>query len=143
METSNVRVGVGVFIFKEGTFLMQQRVGSHGSGTWSVPGGHLEFGETFEQTARRETEEETGLTIKNVRFGGVTNDFFESENKHYVTIWMLSEWESGQPINSEPEKCLALEWRTFNKLPAPLFLPWAQLLKSEFLPVIKKEALGA
>lgn len=137
MENSQVRVGVGVFVFKDGKFLMQKRQGSHGQGTWSVPGGHLEFGESFEDTARREVEEEIGVTITNVRFGAVTNDFFADEGKHYVTIWMLSDWEFGEVKNMEPEKCTAQEWHTFNDLPAPLFLPWNQLFKSEFFELIK------
>ena len=74
MNQGQVRVGVGVFIFKDGKFLMQQRQGAHGAGSWSVPGGHLEFNETFEETATREVLEETDLTITNIRFGAVTND---------------------------------------------------------------------
>ena len=134
---NNVRVGIGVFVFKNGKFLMQQRKGSHGAGSWSVPGGHLEFGESFEDTARREVKEETGLEIKNVRFGAVTNDHFADENKHYVTVWMLSDWADGNEYITEPDKCIAQEWHTFDDLPSPLFLPWNQLLESEFIEEIK------
>jgi 8-oxo-dGTP diphosphatase len=139
MKENNVRVGLGVFIFKNGKFLMQQRQGSHGAGTWSVPGGHLEFGESFEDTARREVKEETNLEIKNVRFGAVTNDHFVDENKHYVTIWMMSDWATGKAYITEPDKCVAQAWHTFEHLPAPLFLPWQQLLKSDFIERIKQE----
>ncbi len=59
----NVRVGVGVFVFKGGEFLVLQRQGAHGAGTWSVPGGHLEAQESFEETARREVHEETGVEM--------------------------------------------------------------------------------
>jgi len=137
MEKPQVRVGVGVFVFKDGAFAMMQRKGAHGEGTWSLPGGHLEFSESFEATAKREVEEETGMSIANVRFGAVTNDFFEAENKHYVTIWMLSDWLSGELNIMEPHKCTAVEWSTFNTLPSPLFLPWNQLLTSEFFNTIK------
>lgn len=133
------RVGVGVFIFKDGKFLMQQRHGAHGAGSWSVPGGHLEFGESFEDTARREVAEETGLEITNIRFGAVTNDFFGKEDKHYVTIWMLSDWQSGVERIMEPNKCLQQEWCTFDDLPSPLFLPWNQLLNSDFMEAIKNQ----
>jgi 8-oxo-dGTP diphosphatase len=139
MSDSYVRVGVGVFIFKDGKFLMQQRHGAHGAGSWSVPGGHLEFGESFEHTARREVKEETGLDITNIRFGAVTNDLFANEKKHYVTIWMLSNWESGKEYIAEPDKCLKQEWHTFDDLPSPIFLPWEQLLASEFIDKIKQQ----
>jgi 8-oxo-dGTP diphosphatase len=139
MTQNNVRVGIAVFIFKDGKFLLQQRTGSHGAGSWSTPGGHLEFGESFEDTARREVREETGLEITNLRFGAITNDYFVDENKHYVTIWMLSDWLSGTERITEPDKCLKQEWHTFDDLPSPLFLTWNQLLDSEFIADIKKQ----
>ncbi|MGE5309669.1 MAG: nucleotide triphosphate diphosphatase NUDT15 [Sphaerimonospora mesophila] len=79
------RVGIGVFIFRDGKFLMQQRRGSHGEGTWSIPGGHMEFGETPEQTAIREVREEIGCEIDNIRFAAVTNDFFDRERERRNT----------------------------------------------------------
>lgn len=51
---------------------------------------------------------------------------------------MLSEWESGQEFIAEPEKCIAQAWHTFEDLPSPLFLPWNQLLNSEFIKEIKR-----
>lgn len=135
----HTRVGIGVFVIKDGKFLMQKRQGSHGSGTWSLPGGHLEFGESFEETARREVKEESNLEIKNVRFAAVTNDMFTEENKHYVTIWVISEWASGELKNMEPNKCSAQEWHTLDDLPEPLFLTWNQLLPSEFIDNIRSE----
>lgn len=137
MNKPDVRVGVGVFVRKDGRFLFQLRQGSHGTGTWSLPGGHLEHGESFEDTARREVKEETNLTITNVSFCAVTNDIFEAESKHYVTIWMMSEWESGELVNTEPHKCLEQRWVTIDTLPQPLFLTWNQLLTSEFINQIR------
>lgn len=140
-ESPLVRVGVGVFVFKNGKFIMLQRKGAHGAGSWSVPGGHLEYGESFEDTAIREVKEETNLDITNVRFGAITNDFFQEENKHYVTVWMISDWAAGEEYITEPEKCVAQAWHDFSNLPSPLFLPWNQLLGSEFLEKIQQEAL--
>jgi hypothetical protein len=39
----------------------------------------------------------------------------------------------------EPDKYTDLGWRNFETLPSPLFLPWEQLLASEFIETIKKE----
>lgn len=137
---SDVRVGVGVFVFHDGKFLMGKRRNSHGHDTWSIPGGHMEFGESFEDTAKREVLEETGIQINNVRFGAVTNDRFESEGKHYVTIWMLSDLKYGTPTILEPDKFTEMAWRDFDSLPEPLFLPWVELIKSQFYPEIRKLA---
>lgn len=57
-------------------------------GTWALPGGHLEFGESFEICAEREVLEETGLKITDVHFLTAVNSVMEDENKHYVTIFM-------------------------------------------------------
>jgi 8-oxo-dGTP diphosphatase len=138
--TPAVRVGIGVFIFKDGKFLMGKRRNSHGDGMWSIPGGHQEFGESFEETAKREAEEETGVKVCNVRFGAVTNDFFKEEKKHYVTVWMLTDYDSGNPTIMEPDKFVEMEWKTFDALPKPLFLPWDNLLTSEFIEEIKRQA---
>lgn len=144
MEKNIVRVGMGIFIFKNGKFLMLQRHGAHGAGSWSIPGGHIEYGESFEDTAQREVAEETGLKIKNIRFAAATNDFFKEEKKHYITIWMRSDWSSGEPSIMEPEKCLRQGWCTFATLPKALFLPWNQLLASDFIDQLKQyEKLSA
>ncbi len=134
------KVGIGVFIFKDGKFLMGQRQGAHGADSWSIPGGHLEFGESPEETAIREVREETGLEIKNITFAAVTNDVFAEENKHYITIWVKSEWASGEPTIVEPDKFVEQRWVTFDELPEPLFLPWEQLLSSEFIDELRHYA---
>lgn len=131
------RVGIGTFVFRKGRFLMGRRLGAHGEGTWSVPGGHPEFGETFEQAARREVFEETALRVANVRFGAVTNDVFLEERRHYVTVWMLADHAGGEPTITEPDKYDRQGWYDFSCLPQPLFLPWRQLLRSEFIDRVR------
>ena len=63
--------------------------------------------ETWEDCAIRETLEETGLNIKDVRFGYVTNDMMKDAGKHYVTIFMMGECVclDTRPQNLEPHKC--------------------------------------
>lgn len=124
------RVGIGVFVWKNGKFLMGWRVGSHGNKTWSIPGGNLEFGESWEACAKREVLEETGVIITNVRFLAATNDIFSEDNRHSTTIWMYSDWKSGKPKIMEPDKIVDFQWRTFKTLPSPLFEPCWQNLRA-------------
>ena len=133
------RVGVAVFVFRDGKFLMGQRKGSHGANTWSVPGGWLEYQESFEDAATREVKEETALDITNVRFGGITNNLIKDESVHSITIWMLSDWYSGKATITEPDKFVDQQWVTFDTLPEPLFFPWTEFLQSEFLPSIQTQ----
>ena len=138
LDRREVRVGVAVFVLHGSKFLMGKRRNAHGDGTWSLPGGHLEFGESFEQTARREVKEETGLSIGNIQFGAVTNDHFESDGKHYVTIWMLSDYVGGTATTMEPDKFVDIGWFDLDNLPTPLFHPWKQLLASPFIETIRR-----
>jgi len=70
-------VGVGVIICRNDTVLIGKRLSDHGKGVRSFPGGHLEYGESLEECARRETAEEAGVEISKVHFADVTNDIFE------------------------------------------------------------------
>ncbi len=119
---------------------MLERQGAHGAGSWSVPGGWMEYGESFEETARREVMEEVGLKIKNIRFGAVTNNVFPEDNIHSVTIWILSDYESGEPKVGVPDKISDLKWCDFDSLPQSLFKPWDELLSSQFIDKIKESA---
>ena len=128
------KVGVGVLIIKDGKVLMGKRKNAHGEGAWCFPGGHLEFGESWEECSLRETDEETGVGIKNLRFGIATNDIFKKEEKHYVTIIMLADYDSGEVELREPEKCEKWDWFEWDNLPTPLFVPLQNLLKQNFNP---------
>jgi len=74
-EKERPKIGLGVCILRDNKVLFGKRKNSHGEGSWCFPGGHLDFNETWEECARRETIEETGLEIKNLRFATATNDF--------------------------------------------------------------------
>jgi 8-oxo-dGTP diphosphatase len=124
------KIGIGVCIVKEGKVLMGKRLNSHGQGHWAFPGGHLEFGESLAECARREVLEETGLHITNIRRGPDTEDIFIAEKKHYITIIMIADYASGIPQVLEPHKCERWEWFSLNALPQPLFLTFENLAKN-------------
>ena len=98
------RVGVGVIVWRGGRVLLGQRKGAHGAGTWALPGGHLEFGETVEHCAQREVREETGLEITVVARGPYTNDVFADVGKHYVTVFVIAHAPHGEPRLCEPDQ---------------------------------------
>jgi 8-oxo-dGTP diphosphatase len=112
--------GVGVMIFEDGQVLMSVRKGSHGEGEYSFPGGHLEFGESFEKCARREVLEEAGIEIDNIRFQYLAN-VKKYDRKHYVHIGLLADWKNGEPQILEPDKNEKWQWYSLDKLPKPLF----------------------
>lgn len=128
------KVGVAVIIMRENQVLLLRRRNSHGAGSWAVPGGHLEFGENPEQCVAREAFEETGLRVSGLRFFALTNDVFDEENKHYITIWLLAEDFNGEAKVNAPEELSEVAWFAWDSLPTPLFLPFQNLLDGKSLP---------
>ncbi|MCL2281009.1 NUDIX domain-containing protein [Candidatus Saccharibacteria bacterium] len=88
-------VGIGVYIIKDSKLLMGERIGAHQANMFAAPGGHLEFGETWEECAEREVMEETGIKITNARFLGVTNDVMLDDDRHYITIAIAADYARG------------------------------------------------
>lgn len=109
--------------------LLGRRVSAHSENSWQFPGGHLEFGETVEECARREVAEEAGITIRNIVPRGFTNDVFIDAEKHYVTLFVSSEYDTGVLTVMEPDKCEQWHWFPWNRLPEPLFQPIRNFLK--------------
>jgi 8-oxo-dGTP diphosphatase len=127
-------VGVGIVVTREKQVLLLKRKNVHGSGSWSTPGGHLEYGETPEECALREVMEETGVRIGEPRFIGITNDVFEEYGKHYITIWMVADVKEGSITIGAPYEMSEVGWFDWDRLPEPLFLPLKQLLSGRSYP---------
>jgi 8-oxo-dGTP diphosphatase len=128
---SMVRVGVGAIVRRaDGALLMARRRNVHGDGTWSTPGGHLEFGETPEACAARETLEETGVVVGSCRLLQLTNDVLRDDGRHYVTLWIECDHVSGTGEPLAEHELDMVEWFPVDELPTPLFQPFAALVAS-------------
>ena len=126
------KVGVGIIITKDNHVLLMKRKGVHGTGAWSTPGGHLDFGESPEQCAAREAKEEVGLDVVDIRFRAVTNDVFDSTGRHYITIWMEAETWVGEPVLNAPYESDTIQWFSWHALPQPLFIPLQHLISGQY-----------
>nr|XP_043613363.1 nudix hydrolase 1-like [Erigeron canadensis] len=134
--TSAPVIGVAVILVKGDTVLLGRRRSSIGHNTYALPGGHLEFGESFEKCAAREVKEETGLDIKDIQYVTVTNDVFSEAAKplHLVAVYMRATLANPDqiPQTVEPDKCYGWDWYDGKNLPRPLFRPLETLLKGGF-----------
>jgi len=66
-ENQNLKIGVGVMIFKDGKVLIGKRKNRHGDGEYSFCGGGLDYMQSFEDCAKQEVLEEAGIKIKNIK----------------------------------------------------------------------------
>ena len=117
------KVGLGVVIVNcDGKILIGKRKGSHAP-YYSIPGGHLELGETFEEGAIREIKEETDLDIIDPKVIAVTNNLetYRNEGLHHISIVLFVNDFSGALKNMEVEKCDGWLWADPEKLPMPHF----------------------
>jgi len=134
-EQEQVRVGVSVIVLRGGLVLLGKRKGAHGEGTWGLPGGHLEFGETPKGCADRELWEECCLMLLDARRGPYTNDVFRGLGKHYITLYYVGKVKDGkEPILMEHAKCDEWRWFGWDDLPEPLFLPVKNLKATGYSP---------
>lgn len=105
-------VGVGVAVFDEtGRLLLIQRGRPPGEGTWGLPGGLIDLGETLEQAATREVKEELGIQIA---VGDLVTTFesiyYDAEGKieyHYVVLEYWAYYLSGEPVAQDDAAAVA------------------------------------
>jgi ADP-ribose pyrophosphatase YjhB (NUDIX family) len=99
--SSHPRVGVSALVWHEGRALLVRRGRSPLKDLWSLPGGHVEFGEPLEHAVAREVREETGLEIavgrrldvvEIIGTGGVSPAY------HYVLVVFAGALRSGTPL---------------------------------------------
>ena len=140
MNNSNKKpgVGVGIMILKDDKVLLGKRHEDpekassllHGEGTWTMPGGKLHFGESFEKAAFREVLEETGIKInkEKLKIISVTNDIVE--DAHFVTIGFLCKDFEGEPRVMESDEITEWRWFELDNLPSPIFFPSEKILNN-------------
>ncbi len=146
-----VGVGFGVMLLRGSQVLLGRRHDDpekassllEGEGTWTMPGGKLKFGESFEEGAIRETKEETGLDLAedDLRVISVSNDVVSTA--HFVTIGLLCTTHQGNPQVLEPDEITEWMWFELDDLPDNLFFPSKKIVESYKAREFYKKAVEA
>lgn len=84
-----------------------------------MPGGNIEYGETFEEAGTREAKEETGMDVKDLEVICVQTD--KNEYAHYISVGMIAKSYEGNPVAMEPDEIVKWEWFDLNNLPKTFF----------------------
>ncbi len=128
MGLKQIKIGAAVVILQNGKILLGKRLVKAGFGQWGLPGGHIEFGESPVQAAKREIYEETGIRLKKLSFINITNDFRPKNGDHYFHFVFKTEEKVKTPKVMEPDKCEKWEWFKLENLPKPIFFGHKKLL---------------
>ena len=94
-------VGVGVVVFRDDNVLLVQRAKPPRAGSWSIPGGMQELGETAQQAGIREVREETGIAVAIDGLIDIIDVILPEDDArirtHYTLIDYHAHWLSGDP----------------------------------------------
>jgi len=129
-----VGIGVGVLIIKNGKVLLGLRNPDpkkadselHGEGTWTMPGGKIEFGEDPHETVVREVREETGMLVKSCRLISVSSE--KVPDAHFITLGFFCDDFEGEPKVMEPDEIVEWKWFPLDNIPENLFEPSKNVL---------------
>ncbi|MDH4413262.1 MAG: NUDIX domain-containing protein [Rhizobium sp.] len=113
-------LGVGLAILRDGKLLLCRRMKAPEAGHWNIVGGKVDHMEPAELAARREAEEETGLSIGTIRYLGVTEQRIEADRQHWVSLLYVTDDTTGEPQLTEPDKLSEIGWYELDDLPQPL-----------------------
>jgi 8-oxo-dGTP diphosphatase len=86
--------------FKRGVILIKRKNPPEG---WALPGGFVDYGETFESAALREAKEETGLDIELIRQFHTYSDPGRDTRHHTITTVYIAK-AHGSPIAGDDAK---------------------------------------
>lgn len=120
MPAAGIPTGVHVLLERGGLVLLMRRAGTgFFDGLYSLPGGHVEPGESLFHTARREAAEELGVDLdpRALTLIGVVH---RRSDTNRVDFFVRAGRLRGEPRINEPAKCDALGWFSRDHLPEAL-----------------------
>jgi ADP-ribose pyrophosphatase YjhB (NUDIX family) len=116
--TLRPELAVSAAIFRDGRVLVVRRAREPAAGSWTLPGGRVELGETLVEAVVREVAEETALTIRVKGLAGYREVILESavegRGRHFVILPFAAQWISGEvKLNEELGD---FSWRTLSEI---------------------------
>lgn len=109
-RTEKVELTTLCLIHKDNRYLLQDRIKEDWKG-FTLPGGHIEKGESIVDAVIREMKEETGLTIHNPKLCGVKQ--FPIDNGRYIVFLFHTDEFEGEVISSQEG---AMHWISKDEL---------------------------
>lgn len=102
--------------YPDGEIVLIKRGHEPFAGQWAIPGGFVEYGETVEEAAVREANEETGLDIRLDRLVGVYSDPGRDPRGHTVSVVFIAT-PTGGTLRADSDAADALKTSDWRNLP--------------------------
>jgi 8-oxo-dGTP diphosphatase len=132
-------VGVGAVVWDGGRVLLERRGQPPAQGSWSLPGGLIDVGETAEDAVRREVREECGIDVKVGPVLGIFEPIVRDPDGrvryHYVVVDYLAYYHDGEVQAGDDAADLA--WAAPADLDAYALLPATQQMIARALAVVR------
>lgn len=128
MSNNNIKIGCEVFLIKNDQILLGKRKNCYGEGAWGLPGGHLEYGESLIECAKRELKEELAIDGLELKLISAVDNI--DERGHYLHMSFLLQQFSGEIQNNEPHFCDGWQFFSLNMLPENVFKPHKKILSN-------------
>lgn len=93
---------------------------------WALPGGFVDYGESFERAAIREAKEETGLDLENLRQFGAYSDPGRDPRQHNVSVVFTAD---GRGTLEGADDAAHAELFSLDALPSLLCFDHGQILE--------------
>lgn len=111
-------IAVYLIMIRDKKVLLSRRYNTgYFDGSYSLPAGHLEKGETLKETMIREGNEELGIALEADDLKLAHTIFRNIPDNERISFFFTAEKWSGEITNMEPEKCDDLEWFSLDELP--------------------------
>lgn len=141
MFDPKVHVGTAALVINPlSRLLMIRRAqnATHGGGTWSVPGGWLDYGETPEEGVLRELKEEVNISGTHARFVGLVTNTHPEPVDHVVCLFYKVTYDAYMiPTIMEPDKHIEHDWVPLNKVKdLELFAPMRSFIQHQSLMLV-------
>lgn len=133
----SIQILAGTGIIHKNKVLLVQSASGDQKGKWGPPAGHGEAGETPEQTAIRETKEETGLDVE--LKGVIQVGYFNYKDRDYVVVFYMAKAKTLKSLKLQKEEVSNCVWASLGEIKRDRFKFRKKFLKEPILLAFRKK----